>query len=209
METTVEISPQLLRAGNRAEFARLVEAYSTPIYRLALKMLGNAQDAEDVLQITFLKAFQHIQEFEGRSSLSTWLYRIAANEALMLLRRKRPAFSLDEQPVSDEGEDTAPLEFTDWCCLPESELLSAEAKKHLDQAIQTLPEKLRVVFILRDIEGLSIKETGEALNLTETAVKTRLLRARLHLREQLSVYFGDKLTERRITGRDPAQGAME
>jgi RNA polymerase sigma-70 factor, ECF subfamily len=195
MENIAEISFQRLRAGDRAEFARLVEAYSTPIYRLALKMLGDAQDAEDVLQITFLKALQHIQEFEGRSSLSTWLYRIAANEALMLLRRKRPAFSLDESPTNNEGEDAAPIEFTDWCCLPESELLSAEAKQHLDQTIQTLPEKLRVVFILRDIEGLSIKETGEALNLTETAVKTRLLRARLYLREKLSVYFSEKLAE--------------
>jgi RNA polymerase sigma-70 factor (ECF subfamily) len=194
VENIAEISLDALRAGDRAEFARLVDIYSTPIYRLALKMLGNTQDAEDVLQTTFLKALQHLEEFEGRSSLSTWLYRIAANEALMLLRRKRPAFSMDEEPVNDEGEESAPAEFTDWCCLPESELLSAESKKHLDRAIQNLPEKLRVVFLLRDIEGLSIKETGEALNLTETAVKTRLLRARLHLREQLSAYFGERLT---------------
>jgi len=194
MQNTIEISLTALQAGDRAEFARLVDIYSTPIYRLALKMLGNAQDAEDVLQTTFLKALQHVREFEGRSSLSTWLYRIAANEALMLLRRKSPVFSIDEEPVNDEGEEIAPTEFTDWCCLPESELLSAESKKHLDRAIQNLPEKLRVVFLLRDIEGLSIKETGEALNLTETAVKTRLLRARLHLREQLSVYFGEHLT---------------
>jgi RNA polymerase sigma-70 factor, ECF subfamily len=194
IENTTEISLDALHAGDRAEFARLVDVYSTPIYRLALKMLGNTQDAEDVLQTTFLKAFQHLREFEGRSSLSTWLYRIAANEALMLLRRKRPAFSIDEEPVNDEGEESAPVEFADWCCLPESDLLSAESKKHLDRAIQNLPEKLRVVFLLRDIEGLSIKETGEALNLTETAVKTRLLRARLHLREQLSVYFGERLT---------------
>ena len=152
-------------------------------------------DAEDVLQNTFLKAFQHIDEFEGRSSLSTWLYRIAANEALMLLRRKQPAFSLDEEPADSDGETQQPKEFADWGALPESELLSAEAKKQLDQAVLSLPEKLRVVFLLRDIEGLSIKETGEALNLTETAVKTRLLRARLHLREQLSVYFGERMAE--------------
>ncbi len=195
IENTTEISLEALRTGDRAEFARLVDAYSTPIYRLALKMLGNAQDAEDVLQTTFLKALQHVREFEGRSSLSTWLYRIAANEALMMLRRKRPAFSIDEEPVNEEGEEAAPVEFTDWCCLPESNLLSAESKQHLDRAIQNLPEKLRVVFLLRDIEGLSIKETGEALNLTETAVKTRLLRARLHLREQLSVYFGERLAQ--------------
>jgi RNA polymerase sigma-70 factor (ECF subfamily) len=194
-ENMTELSLKALQAGDRAEFARLVETYSTPIYRLALKMLGNTQDAEDILQATFLKALQHLPEFEGRSSLSTWLYRIAANEALMFLRRKKPDFSLDEEPADSEGEPQPPLELADWGALPESELLSGEVKRHLDQAIQTLPEKLRLVFLLRDIEGLSIKETGEALKLTETAVKTRLLRARLHLREQLSVYFGERLTE--------------
>lgn len=194
-ENSIEISLQALQAGDRAEFARLIDVYSTPIYRLALKMLGDTQDAEDVLQTTFLKAFQHLPGFEGRSSLSTWLYRIAANEALMLLRRKRPAFSLDEEPADSDGEPQQPVELTDWGALPENELLSGEAKKQLDRAIQTLPEKLRIVFLLRDVEGLSIKETSEALNLTETAVKTRLLRARLSLREQLSVYFRERMAE--------------
>lgn len=192
-EIRPSLSIEALRAGDRAEFARLVEACYTPIYRLALKMLANEQDAEDVLQTTFLKALQNIRNFEGRSSLSTWLYRIAVNEALMLLRRKRPEVPIDENP--DEAEDSLPLpeQFTDWCCLPEQEFATAEAKKQLDLAIQKLPEKLRVVFLLRDIEGLSIKETGEALNLTETAVKTRLLRARLALREYLSAYFSERL----------------
>lgn len=195
MDQVSEISLVALQNGDRAEFARLVEVFSTPVYRLALKMLGTPQDAEDVLQTTFLKAFQHLPTFEGRSSLSTWLYRIAANEALMLLRRKKPDFSLDEEPADSEGETQPPLELADWGALPESELLSGETRRELDRAIASLPEKLRVVFLLRDIEGLSIKETGETLNLTETAVKTRLLRARLHLREQLSVYFGERLTE--------------
>jgi RNA polymerase sigma-70 factor, ECF subfamily len=188
-----EFSLEALRAGDKAEFARLVEAYSTPIYRLALKMLANPQEAEDVLQLTFLKAFQHIGEFEGRSSLSTWLYRIAANEALMLLRRRRPELPLDDEP--DEDQVPRPFQFADWGHLPERELLSAEAKKLLDRAIQKLPEKLRLVFLLRDVEGLSIKETSEALDLTETAVKTRLLRARLRLREQLSAYFAERLSQ--------------
>lgn len=193
-EAVPTFSMEALRSGDRAEFARLVEAYYTPIYRLALKMLAHEQDAEDVLQTTFLKALQHIGDFEGRSSLSTWLYRIAANEALMLLRRKRPETSLDDEPA--EGEDSLPMpeQFTDWCCLPEREFASSEAKQQLDRAITRLPEKLRLVFLLRDIEGLSIKETGEVLNLTETAVKTRLLRARLALREQLSAYFLERLT---------------
>jgi len=172
-----------------------MDAYSTPIYRLALKMLADPQDAEDALQTTFLKAFQHIGEFEGRSSLSTWLYRIAANEALMLLRRKRPELPLDEEP--DEGEALPrPFQFADWGHLPERELLSGEAKKQFDRAVQKLPEKLRIVFLLRDMEGLSIKETSEALNLSETAVKTRLLRARLNLREALSSYFAERLSNK-------------
>ena len=191
--TSKEFSLAALQAGDKAEFARLVETYSTPIYRLGLKMLADPQEAEDVLQTTFLKAFQHMSEFEGRSSLSTWLYRIAANEALMLLRRRRPESSLEDEP--EDGHVPRPYQFADWSQLPERTLVSAEAKKHLDRAIQALPEKLRVVFLLRDVEGLSIKETGEALNLTETAVKTRLLRARLHLREQLSGYFAERLSE--------------
>jgi RNA polymerase sigma-70 factor (ECF subfamily) len=189
-----EFSIDALRAGDKVEFARLMDAYSTPIYRLALKMLADPQEAEDALQTTFLKAFQHIGEFEGRSSLSTWLYRIASNEALMILRRRRPELPLDEEP--EEGEALPrPFQFADWAHLPEGEFLSGEAKKQFEQAVQKLPEKLRIVFLLRDMEGLSIKETSEALNLTETAVKTRLLRARLNLREQLSAYFSERLSQ--------------
>ena len=194
-ETVSDISLEALRAGDRTHFARLVDAYSTPIYRLALKMLGNEQDAEDVLQTTFIKALQHVRDFEGRSSLSTWLYRIAANEALMLLRRKRPAISLDEDAQDEDGEVTQPLQIADWTALPESDLLNAEVRRQLDQAIQELPPRLRAVFLMRDIEGLSIKETGQALDLTETTVKTRLLRARMFLREHLSVYFGERFRQ--------------
>lgn len=189
------ISLKALQAGDRVEFARLVDAYSTQIYRLALKMLADEQDAEDVLQNTFMKALQSIKNFEGRSSLSTWLYRIAVNEALMSLRRQKPTVSVAMDYEDDEDEIQHPTQFTDWCCLPEKDLLSAEAKKHLDKAIQRLPEKLRVVFLLRDVEGLSIRDTSEALDLTETAIKTRLLRARLNLREQLSSYYGERLQE--------------
>jgi RNA polymerase sigma-70 factor, ECF subfamily len=189
---TSQFSLELLKAGDRAEFARMMDAYYTPIYRLGLKMLGDNADAEDVLQNTFLKALQHLPDFEGRSSLSTWLYRIAANEALMLLRKRRPTIPVDENP-DDEDDGFMPTQFTDWCCLPEQEFLTDESKRHLDEAIQRLPETLKVVFLLRDIEGLSIRETSEALGLSETAVKTRLLRARLHLRESLSSYYGERL----------------
>jgi RNA polymerase sigma-70 factor (ECF subfamily) len=184
-----EISLEALIAGDRAEFARMVDMHSHPIYRLGLRMLGNSQDAEDILQNTFLNALTHLRAFEGRSSLSTWLYRIAANEALMLLRRKKPEVNLEDTETDEGTEDLKPTQFVDWSALPEEELLSGEGKQVLDQAIQHLPESLRIVFLLRDIEGLSIKETADALSLTETNVKTRLLRARMFLREQLSTYY--------------------
>jgi len=192
-----ELSLDALKSGDRDEFARLVDAYSGPIYRMAMKMLGDGQDAEDVLQNTFLNAFKHIRSFEGRSTLATWLYRIAANEALMMIRKQRPETTLTDTSLEDdEGEDYSPVQFVDWCCLPEDELLSSEARSRLDRAIQRLPERLRIVFILRDLEGLSIEETSQALDLSQTAVKTRLLRARLKLREQLSSYYGERLQNR-------------
>ncbi len=193
-----EISIEALIAGDRAEFVRLVDTYSSPIYRLGLRMLGNAQDAEDVLQNTFLNALAHLPSFEGRSSIATWLYRIAANEALMLIRKKRAEVSLDIGTESGEDENIGelkPTQFADWSALPEDELLSSEGKKVVDSTIQLLPESLRIVFILRDVEGLSIKDTAETLDLTETNVKTRLLRARMFLRERLSAYFAERLPE--------------
>lgn len=191
-----EISLPALKGGDRAEFARLVDAYSAPIYRLGLRMLGDPQDAEDVLQETFLKAYRALPAFEGRSSLSTWLYRIAVNEALMLLRQKRPdTVSIDEERETEEGEQE-PVQIVDWGALPEEELLSTETRKALDDAIQRLPATLRSVFLLREFEGLSVRQTAEALEVSEAVVKTRLLRARLWLREQLSVYFSERMMEK-------------
>jgi RNA polymerase sigma-70 factor, ECF subfamily len=195
MDTTMQpdISVAALIAGDRAEFARLVDLYSNPIYRLGLRMLGTPQDAEDVLQNTFLNALVHLPAFEGRSSLATWLYRIAANEALMLIRKKKPEVDLEELAADETDEDLKPTRFADWSALPEDQLLSGEGKKLLDEAIRDLPESMRIVFVLRDMEGLSIRETAEALNLTETNVKSRLLRGRLFLRERLSAYYGERL----------------
>ena len=187
-----EISVEALRAGDRAEFARLVDAYSAPIYRLGLKMLGTPQDAEDVLQNTFLSALTHLAAFEGRSSISTWLYRIASNEALMQIRRKRNNINIEDLQTENSDEGLIPEIFMDWSALPESELMNGEAKSKLDDAVNQLPESLRMVFLLRDVEGISIKETAEILSLTETNVKTRLLRARMMLREQLSAYYGER-----------------
>jgi len=191
------LSLQALRSGDRAEYARLVENYYQPIYRLALKMLGNPQDAEDILQETFIKVFKHINTFDERSSLSTWIYRIATNEALMFLRKKHPEFVSIDQPAENEESEQEPIQVVDWCCLPENELMSNEAKTHLDQAITSLLPGLRAVFVLRDIQGLSTRETAEVLGISEMAVKTRLSRARLRLREILSEYFGEWLNERK------------
>jgi RNA polymerase sigma-70 factor (ECF subfamily) len=201
-ETFEAFSLEELRLGDRAEFARLVEAYSAVIYRLANKMLENSQDAEDVLQETFIKAYRHLPDFDGRSRLSTWLYRIATNEALMLLRRRKQVIISIEEPAETSEQQQEPLQIKDWCCLPEEELMSAEARQYLDQAIDNLPHTLRVVFLLRDIEGLSTAETAEVLNLSETAVKTRLSRARLNLREQLTGYYGDRIVQQRLAERE-------
>lgn len=187
---------EALKAGDREEIAHMVELYSDQVYRVALKMLNDPSDAEDVLQETFLKALRALPDFEGRSSISTWLYRIAVNESLMLIRKRKPEIAAVEENDQDEDEESYPaFQVVDWCCLPEKELLSNEARKHLNEAIQSLPEHFRSVFILRDIEGLSIRETAEALDLTETNVKTRLLRARLKLREELTQYYGERLAE--------------
>jgi RNA polymerase sigma-70 factor (ECF subfamily) len=125
----------------------------------------------------------------------TWLYRIAVNEALMAVRRRKPQALSVEEPDSDDGSDSSEMEIVDFCCLPEGELLSAESRRALDQAVQHLPANLRVVFVMRDTQGLSIQDTAEALGLSENNVKTRLLRARLRLRQELSVYFGGRLKE--------------
>ena len=202
-QQTSEAFPlEALRAGDRAEFARLVETYSPAIYRLAIKMLENTQDAEDILQETFIKAFRHLNTFDGRSSLSTWLYRIATNEALMALRRRKVNLVSLDEPDETLEQEQEPLQIVDWCCMPEEELMSAEARQYLDRAIDELSPNLRVVFILRDMEGLSTQEVGEVLSLSETAVKTRLSRARLRLRELLSEYYGEKMARQRLVERE-------
>jgi RNA polymerase sigma-70 factor (ECF subfamily) len=187
-----EIDLDLLRSGDKAAFTQVVEQYADSLYNLALKLLGNPQEAEDALQETFLNAYKAIDKFEGRSSLNTWLYRIAYNTALMRRRKQRAAtVSLDAPYTLDDGQ-AIPRQFFDWCCLPERDLLSGEALEVMDEAIQGLSESLRPVFVLRDIEGLSTSETGEVLDLSESAVKSRLHRARLLLREELSAYFAGR-----------------
>ena len=183
---------QRLIAGDRQAFAELVERTSGKIYSLGLKMLGNEQDAEDMLQETYIKAFKALPGFENRSSITTWLFRIAVNEALMILRKRKnkpPAVDIDD----DSGDDVEPKEIVDWCCLPEGELQSGETRAELNRAIDMLSPALRMVFLLRDVEGFSGLETAAILGITEDAVKTRLVRARLKMREELSAYFKERL----------------
>jgi RNA polymerase sigma-70 factor (ECF subfamily) len=181
-----------LVAGDRAAFAELVEKTSSRVYGLAVRMLNNEQDAEDALQETFIKAYKALPEFEGRSSITTWLYRIAANEALMLLRKRKPlqqSVELDD----DEGDVESLPEIVDWRYLPEKEMMTSETRKMLQNEVNRLSEPLKMVFILRDVEGFSGKETAEILGIQENAVKTRLVRARLKLRDGLSGYFRERM----------------
>jgi len=182
-----------LQAGDPLAFAQFVEENQSQVYNLALRMLSDPHEAEDVLQETFLNAYRALPGFEGRSSLSTWLYRIASNASLMRLRKKKPdPISVDE-PLILDGGDSVPRQLVDWSNLPEEELLSNESRQVMDEAISELPEPLRIVFILRDLEGLSTAETGDVLGLSEGAVKTRLHRARLWLRERMSTYFAERM----------------
>jgi RNA polymerase sigma-70 factor (ECF subfamily) len=191
-----------LKQGDQVELVRMVNLYSDSIYRVALRMLNNPADAEDVLQETFIKAFRALPGFEERSSLSTWLYRIAVNESLMFLRKQKPEVAVAEDDFIENNEsDSFPaFQILDWCCLPEDDFMTAETHEILDRSIKLLPENLRLVFILRDIEGLSIHDTAETLNISESNVKTRLLRARLKLREELSIYFSEFMKEKSRNG---------
>jgi RNA polymerase sigma-70 factor (ECF subfamily) len=168
--------------------AELFEAYADPIYRLAMQLLGDPSAAEDVVQETFISAITHRETFEGRSKLSSWLYRIAYNAAMGRLRA-RPEEPLPEDEPDDENPAPLPRNLVDWNVTPEQLQQDTEAAEIMQKAIASLPAKYRVVFFLRDVEGQSTEQTAEVLGLTETAVKVRLHRARLALRELLSDYF--------------------
>lgn len=175
--------------GDMGAFEELVKRYDRNVFRIAQHITQNREDAEDVVQDAFLKAYGNLNQFQEQSKFYTWLVRIAVNEALMKLRRRRPerTVSLDEDVKTDE--DSIPREVADWSPNPEQQYKQAELKQILTKTINGLPPSFRTVFVLRDVEGLSTEETAEALNLSIPAVKSRLLRARLQLRERLSKYF--------------------
>ena len=184
-----------LKAGDKEACAQCIEIHSPLVSRLALRLMGNEVEAEDVLQETFLSAFRNIDSFEGRSGLGTWLYRIAYNASMMRLRKTEPYSVSVEETLEGDGQYIIPRQMFDWCCLPESDFESDEVREELEKAIGELPESLRVVFMLRELEGLSTAETAGALDISEGAVKVRLHRARLWLRERLSPYFSDMVLD--------------
>ena len=186
-----EDEPQLVasaRAGDAAAFEELVARYEGKIFRLTSNITGNREDAEDAMQDAFFKAYSHLDGFHGDSRFYTWLVRIAANEALMRLRKRRPGqFSLDE-PMQGES-DLMPRELEDWRPSPEREYALAEMQQILIDTVERLEPEYRIVLALRDVEELSTQETAEALGISVSAVKSRLLRARLMLRDKLSRHF--------------------
>jgi RNA polymerase sigma-70 factor (ECF subfamily) len=183
------------QSGELQAFEALVQRHERPVYALARRIVRHEQDAEDVTQQTFLSALEHLESFREEAAFSTWLLRIATHAALKVLRKRRglPTVSLEANTEPQEGYETVPHpEFiADWRESPADLAQRQETRRLLEAALEQLDEKHRLVFLLRDVEGLSVSETSEALGLSEANVKVRLLRARLQLREQLTRSFGD------------------
>ena len=180
------------KSGETAAFTELVRRYDKKIFRMAKQITQSDEDAEDVLQEALFKAYQHLNDFQGNSKFYTWLVRIAVNEALMKLRKRKSdkTVSLDEE--IDTGEETVTREIAVWDGDPEQRYSQEEMRVILDDAIQSLKPSFRTVFVLRDVEELSTEETADTLGLSIPAVKSRLLRARLELREKLTRMFKKK-----------------
>src|ERR1700691_5529698 len=195
--------------GDVAAFEQLVKRYDRKLLRIAQSVTRNREDSQDVVQEAFLKAYQNLAAFREDSKFSTWLIRITVNQSLMKLRKQR---STREASLDDDFQakgDILPKEVIDWAPNPEQLYWASELRDILTKCLEELSPILRMVFVLRDIEGLTIDQTVEVLNVSETAVKARLWRARLQLRESLTKYFskrphpaGERLfTSGRQTGR--------
>jgi RNA polymerase sigma-70 factor, ECF subfamily len=175
------------RAGDVSAFEELVRLYDTRLLRIAQQVTNNFEDAQEAVQETFLKVYQKLHQFQGNSKFSTWLIRIALNESYMKLRKRRfNEVSIDDD---DSEHDHLPLDLADWSPNPEQRCSQAELRRILRKALENLPPSLRVVFVLRDVEGISTKEACSILELQPSALKARLFRARLQLRERLSRHF--------------------
>jgi RNA polymerase sigma-70 factor, ECF subfamily len=180
------------RLGDPLAFSELVNQYERKIFRLAKHITNSDEDAEEVLQEAFLKAYEHLNEFQGNSKFYTWLVRIAVNESLMKLRKRKSDKTVSLDETIDTGEETVVREIAVWEGNPEDRYSQEELRGILDKAIQSLRPAFRTVFVLRDVEDLSTEETAAALDLSVPAVKSRLLRARLQLREKLTRFFKRK-----------------
>jgi RNA polymerase sigma-70 factor (ECF subfamily) len=186
---------RLAKSGDLDAFEALTNRYEQRVYGLAMRMLRQEQDAEYVTQQTFLSVLEHLESFRGEASFSTWVLRIASHAALKIIRKRKGlnTVSLEEATEKSDELDSIPHpEFiADWRQSPEHLVEQNEVRRLLDDALTRLDEKHRLVFLLRDVEGLSVRETAEALDLSEGNVKVRLLRARLQLREDLTRVMGD------------------
>ncbi len=180
------------QAGDSEAFGELVSRYQNKIYRLAKHITQNDEDAEDVLQEAFLKAYEHLSGFQGNSKFYTWIVRIAVNEALMKLRKRKSDRTVPLDEPVDTGEEMVNREIAVWEDNPEQRYSREEMQQILNEAVADLKPDFRTVFALRDIEELSTEETAEALGISIPAVKSRLLRARLALREKLTRKFKRK-----------------
>ena len=181
-------------SGDIAAFEELVRRHDRKLLRMAQQVTGNLEDAQEVVQETFLKAFQKLSQFQRNAKFSTWLIRIALNESFMKLRRRRKHAQELPLQYDDPNGDHQPMDVADWSPNPEELYSRSELHEILHQALDGLLPTLRVVFVLRDVEGLSTLETAMVLGLQQGAVKARLFRARLQLREKLSKYFRKPLT---------------
>jgi len=182
---------RIAQAGDTRAFDELVVRYRDKVYRLSFKILRHEDDASEALQEAFLSAYKGLGKFKSESTFSTWLYRIATNAALMKYRRRRDGHVSLEQSQSS-AEDAEPLQLQDWSALPVDDLLNDELRRVMQQGVDRLPEDLRTVFLLRDVEERSNAEVSQILDLSVAAVKSRLHRARLALRGHLNRYFAGR-----------------
>jgi RNA polymerase sigma-70 factor (ECF subfamily) len=185
------------RARDVAAFEALIDRHEEKIYRLAMRFVRNETDAREILQETFLSAWRNLDSFQGKSQFASWLYRVAVNAALMMLRsqKRHPQVAVEDVAEETLGEaaQTSPASLgfggDDWSKRPDEQFQSEELRQQIQTAVDGLPESQRAVFLLRDVDGLSTEETGELLGLTVPTVKTRLHRARLALRAAITRYF--------------------
>lgn len=196
MTYTMELDKNLVRLsqeGDTRAFDELVRRYTHKVYRLSFRILRHEEDAAEALQDAFLSAYRGIKNFKAESTFSTWLYRIATNASLMKYRKRRGQHISLEQSQQGVGEEREPLELPDWSSQPLDDLLDSEARRAMEQAVLQLPEELRVVLVLRDLEGNSNAQVADILQVSIAAVKSRLHRARVALRNRLNRHYGERI----------------